>query len=104
MTEISQLLAKINTYPTSLVRMDWNVETCSFSKERMRQLIDGIIDDEVCQLVGEFIIDAWYDACEVDDSFDEALLKEITGFDEMYGMNIYEYRFYSERGGKATEL
>lgn len=50
MTEISQLLARINTDPTYLKRMNWKEETMRFSERRMEEIALGIDDDEVCDI------------------------------------------------------
>lgn len=67
MTEISQLQTKINLNPSYLGQIDWRDETDWFSKERIKQLIIGIEDNEVCSIAGEMIISSWYLACKEDE-------------------------------------
>ncbi len=50
MTEISQLLARINNDPAYLKRMNWKEETMRFSERRMEEIALGIDDDEVCDI------------------------------------------------------
>ena len=63
MTEIKDLLVRINTCPESMGQIDWQEETCWFDKERMKQIIMGIINDKVCNYAGEMIIESWYYTC-----------------------------------------
>ena len=59
MTEIREFLRKINTAPTCMTKVNWKSETECFRYRRLRAIIVGIKDEEVCQLVREYIINAW---------------------------------------------
>ena len=59
MTEIREFLRKINTAPTCMTKVNWKSETECFRYLRLRAIIVGIKDEEVCQLVREYIINAW---------------------------------------------
>ena len=43
--------------------VDWREETDWFDENRMMYIIKGINDDEVCNMVKDYIITSWYDAC-----------------------------------------
>lgn len=64
MTEIDELLWKINKTPSFLAEVDWCRETDWFDEGRMMLIIKGIKDDEVCKLVRDYIAASWYDACD----------------------------------------
>lgn len=67
MTNLSELLRDINYNPHLLTNLDWREETDWFNKERIEQIISGIYGDEACDIVGEYIAKAWYEACEGDE-------------------------------------
>ena len=67
MTNVSELLKNINHNPHLLTNLDWREETDWFSKERIGQIICGTHSDETCDIVGEYIAIAWYEACEGDE-------------------------------------
>ena len=67
MTNLSELLRNINYNPHLLTNLDWREETDWFNKERIEQIISGIYGDEACDIVGEYIVIAWYEACEGDE-------------------------------------
>lgn len=68
MTEISQLLARINNDPAYIGQMDWREETDWFCKERMKQIIIGIEEDEACNIAADMIVDNWYLACNTSEN------------------------------------
>lgn len=86
MTEISQLQTKINLNPSYLGQIDWRDETDWFSKERIKQLIIGIEDNEVCSIAGEMIISSWYLACKEDeyDGFNPKRSLKDEAFEDYY--------------------
>lgn len=59
MTEIREFLRRINTTPTCMTKVNWKTETECFKYRRLRAIIVGIKDVEVCQLAREYIINAW---------------------------------------------
>lgn len=74
MTEIREFLRKINTSPTCMTKVNWKSETESFRYRRLRAIIVGIKDEEVCQLVREYIINAWrYTMSEPSDEIERRL-------------------------------
>ena len=101
MKELSKLLAEINLSPTCLTGISWVIETNEFRKPRIREILRGVINAELRETVGDYIIDAWYDAVEEDDSFFD--LKDPVGYDECYGCEIMEYRFQPERNKISRE-
>lgn len=64
MTEINRFLQIINEEPSLIADVDWYEETDWFNENRIMLIIYGIKDDGVCQLVRDFIIESWYDACD----------------------------------------
>ena len=59
MTEIREFLRKINEAPSYMTRVNWKTETEGFRYRRLRAIIVGIKDVEVCQLAREYIFNAW---------------------------------------------
>ena len=74
MTDIREFLRKINTAPTCMTKVNWKSETESFRYRRLRAIIVGIKDEDVCQLVREYIINAWcYTMSEPSDEIERRL-------------------------------
>lgn len=59
MTEIREFLRKINNTPSYMTKVNWKTETEGFRYRRLRAIIVGIKEVEVCQLAREYIINAW---------------------------------------------
>ena len=59
MTGIREFLRRINDRPSCMTRVNWKEETEGFRYRRLRAIIVGIKDVEVCQLAREYIINAW---------------------------------------------
>lgn len=95
MTEISKLVAAINMCPQRIPEIDWYVETNEFSKRRIKQILKELTDAELRKIVSDYIVDGWYDACE--ENCDFLNLKDVVGYDEIYGCDIMEYRFHPKR-------
>lgn len=76
MTEIDELLWKINKTPSFLAEVDWCEETDWFDKGHINKIINGIEDDEVCNVVVECITEEWYLACECTTGDDVYALKD----------------------------
>lgn len=91
MTEISQLLKKINQTPSYIENVDWVKETDEFAKKRIAEIIRGIANADLRELAGEYIAEAWYDSCENDSGFFG--MQDIVGYNNEYGCEEYEYRF-----------
>ena len=98
MTEIKELLAKINLNPSYLAQINWAIETAEFAKYRIIKIIRGIADSELRKFVGEYISEAWYDACECYTGFYE--LEDAVG----QGCNEYEYRFEPKRNQYSNRI
>ena len=64
MTEITEFLNNINRHPSCLAEVDWREQTGMFYSERICEILVGIEDDDVCNLVMEYIADGWSEAEE----------------------------------------
>ena len=87
MTEINDFLQKVNKTPSFLTEVDWCIETNWFDKGSIKKIISGIKDDEVCEIVVDYITEEWYVACECKTDMNEYNLKDR---DESYN---YNWRF-----------
>lgn len=63
MTDLKEFIWRINRTPSILTQVDWVEETDGFDENRMRDIIKGIKNDEVCNMVKDYIATSWYDAC-----------------------------------------
>lgn len=64
MTDLTELLTDINHNLYRLTDLDWCEETDWFNKDRIKQILMGIENDKVFNIVGEYIAIAWYEACD----------------------------------------
>ena len=55
MTEIKELLEKINKNPENLDKINWREELRGFDVNRIASIIIGIEDDYVCEQVARII-------------------------------------------------
>ena len=94
MTDIKEFVRMINIRPSYLVQVDWKEETDGFDCKRMMYIIKGIKNDEVCNMVKDYIVTSWYEACN------ECYLYEKDD-DSLFGPNG-EWRFVPvEDGGEG---
>lgn len=63
MTELNEFIRMINIRPSYLIQVDWKEETDGLNCKRMMYIIKGIKDDEVCNMVKDYIVTSWYEAC-----------------------------------------
>lgn len=63
MTELNEFVRMINIRPSYLAQVNWEEETEGFNCKRMMYIIKGIKDDEVCNMVKDYIVTSWYEAC-----------------------------------------
>ena len=92
MTEIDELLWKINKTPSFLAEVDWKEETSWFDKGRIKQIIMGIERDDVCDAVEEYIILNWYTTELEEDKGSNNYLKLC----DLNDCNYYQLRFKPE--------
>lgn len=59
MTGIREFLAKIKKKPSCMKKVDWSVETGKFGYLRIRSIIVGLEDDELCLMARNYIIETW---------------------------------------------
>lgn len=74
MTDIKELLERINSNPVCIEEIDlktWREETDWFAKDRLREIVMGIKDEDVCLLFCDCIAEVWYIACE--DAFTDSV-------------------------------
>jgi hypothetical protein len=53
----------INIRPTYLIQVNWKEETDGFNCKRMMYIIKGIKNNEVCNMVKDYITTSWYETC-----------------------------------------
>ena len=63
MIDQNDLLYKINRTPSFMAQVDWKEEPNGFDCKRMMYIIKGIKNDEVCNMVKDYIVTSWYEAC-----------------------------------------
>ena len=61
MTELKELLAKINSNPGCITEIDWKKETQNFAVSRMCNIVIGIDCESTYYIVKECIANCWYD-------------------------------------------
>ena len=59
MTEVREFTRKINMRPSCMSRVNWQEETSNFRFRRIRSIVMRMEDDEVCQLLCEYIIETY---------------------------------------------
>lgn len=91
MTELKELLSRIAINYSSISYIDWRDETQWFNRKRMRQIILGIEDDNVMDLIIEYISLAWYIAVNEGPQWDSNN-EENSLVDETWE-GYYDYRF-----------
>ena len=63
MTDINEFIRMINIRPSYLAQVNWKEETDGFNCKRMMYIIKGIKNDEVCNMVKDYITTSWYETC-----------------------------------------
>lgn len=58
------LIDRMNTNPECVLDIDWREETQWFSKKCIMDILMGIVDNDLCDIIGERIALEWYIACE----------------------------------------
>jgi len=95
MTELNEFIRMINIRPSYLVQVNWQEETEGFNAKRMMYIIKGIKNDEVCNMVKDYIVTSWYEACN------ECYLKE-TENDSLFASDG-GWKFVPEEDGDEDE-
>lgn len=101
MTGIREFLRKINDRPSCMRRVKWQEETDNFRYRRLRAIIMGIEDAEVCQLARDYIINTW---CYTKKESPEEIVRRLDDCFVERNAKVLERLHKQELDNKAQQL
>ena len=101
MTGIREFLRRINDRPSCMTKVNWKEETEGFRYRRLRAIIVGIKDVEVCQLAREYIFNAW---CYTMNEPSDKIVKMLDRCFEERNVKVLERLHKQELDNKAKQL